>query len=432
MKTRIVFQYLLAAAVFLAAGQQKASAQPESSFTELISIGYDGSPANGQSENPVISPDGRYVAFASEASNLVYGDVNSKKDIFLYDRLSKITELVSVSSDGTQGNGDSWDPTISADGHYVAYTSEANNLVKNDTNINCQEADLFWGPRLMPLCWDIFVRDLISTETQRVSVSSAGTQGNGNAWWPKISADGRLVAFTSSSNNLASGDSGNSVDAFVHDRVTGTTERIGANNYADSLSSDGRFVLVQSSREYAPMIYVYDRQSGTNEEVRILPPDFPHSNIDSSWGIAFSSDARYVFFEHCFWKSCSLYLRDRQAGITEFLPAGGMGIVGASISQEARFVAWGVWSMTPTNDVFVYDRLTGVTELINVALDGSRANDKSSQPSVSAGGMFVAFSSDASNLVAGDTNGKRDIFVVDRRTRIFHAAWRLYLPVVAR
>jgi hypothetical protein len=109
-----------------------------------------------------------------------------------------------------------------------------------------------------------------------------------------------------------------------------------------------------------------------------------------------------------------------------------MGLLGASISQDARFVAWGVWHMVSPYDVFVYDRLTGITELINITADGLPVNGNSFQPSVSAGGLYVAFGSDASNLVADDTNSLPDIFVRDRRALVFHPPWRHFLPLVVR
>ena len=118
------------------------------------------------------------------------------------------TTRVSVASDGTQGNGETWDPSISADGHYVAFHSTANNLVSGDTNGNT----------------DVFVHDRQTGQTSRVSVASDGTQGNGASdQKPSISADGRYVAFTSYASNLISGDTNNTWDVFVHDRQTGQT-----------------------------------------------------------------------------------------------------------------------------------------------------------------------------------------------------------------
>jgi Tol biopolymer transport system component len=162
--------------------------------TELVSGSRNGTQANGGSSifGAGISADGRFVAFASDASNLVAGDTNRQEDVFVRDRLSVTTELASVSSNGTQGNGGSgkYGVGISADGRYVVFQSDASNLVPDDTNGHT----------------DIFVRDRLTGTTKRVSVSSSGMQGDGNSSSPTISADGRLVLFSSQASNLVPGE----------------------------------------------------------------------------------------------------------------------------------------------------------------------------------------------------------------------------------
>ena len=128
--------------------------------TSRVSVASDGTEGNGQSDEPSISADGRYVAFASEASNLVPGDTNHNYDILLHDRQTGETVRVSVASDGTEGNGHSIEPSISSDGQYVAFTSWASNLVPGDTND----------------AWDVFVHDRETGETVRVSLASEGSQ----------------------------------------------------------------------------------------------------------------------------------------------------------------------------------------------------------------------------------------------------------------
>jgi Tol biopolymer transport system component len=158
---------------------------------------------------------GRYVAFQSEASNLVSGDTNNFcdtdydgvyddncSDVFVHDRQTGETTRVSVASDGGQGNGGSYSPSISADGYHVAFYSGASNLVGGDTN--------GW--------WDIFVHDRQTGEITRVSVASNGTQGDSWSSSPSISADGRYVTFDSIASNLVSGDTNDMYDVFVHDR----------------------------------------------------------------------------------------------------------------------------------------------------------------------------------------------------------------------
>ena len=167
--------------------------------TELVSVDSSGNEGNNTSSSPSISADGRYVAFYSVADNLVPGDTNGKLDVFVHDRNTGATELVSVDSSGNEGNGDSMDPSIGADGRYVAYDSSATNLVSGDTNGQL----------------DVFVHDRNTGATELVSVDSSGNEGNNYSSSPSISADGRYVAYDSSATNLVSGDTNGQLDVFV-------------------------------------------------------------------------------------------------------------------------------------------------------------------------------------------------------------------------
>ncbi len=171
---------------------------------------------NGTSYDASISGDGRYVAFYSGASNLVAGDANGHGDVFVHDRLTGRTELVSVSGAAEQGNGESYDPVIGADGRCVGFHSGASDLVDGDTNGYI----------------DVFVHDRASGQTVRVSVSTTGAQGDGDSYVSSISDDCRHVGFHSVANNLVPGQVGNLYDALVHDRAFDQTELI-------SISSDG-------------------------------------------------------------------------------------------------------------------------------------------------------------------------------------------------
>jgi Tol biopolymer transport system component len=232
--------------------------------TERVSLSSLGDQGNYWSYWPSVSADGRFVAFHSYSSNLVPDDTNGRDDIFVRDSLLGITERVSVSSGGEQGNGDSgWAERISADGQFVAFQSYASNLVQDDTN----------G------LWDVFVRDRQSDTTELVSVSSSGELGNGWSEVPSMSADGRFVAFHSGATNLVPGDTNGCLDVFVRDRQSGITERVSISSSGEqanigdsglpSISADGRFVpfvsyasnLVPDDTNDAFDVFVHEREA---------------------------------------------------------------------------------------------------------------------------------------------------------------------------
>src|SRR5438093_763515 len=197
-----------------ALGGRSAGAQT----TVRVSVASDGTEGNDVSLGSALSADGRFVAFDSAATDLVAGDTNGVSDVFVHDRQTGTTERVSVASDGAQGNNASSYPALSADGRFVAFDSDATNLVAGDTNGTT----------------DVFVHDRQTGTTERVSVASGGgTQGNGKSGgffaFPALSADGRFVAFQSDATNLVAGDTNGTTDVFVHDRPTATTERVTAN-----------------------------------------------------------------------------------------------------------------------------------------------------------------------------------------------------------
>lgn len=264
----------------------------------LISVALDGSPGNLNSNAATISADGHYIAFESDANNLVSSDINGNLyDIFVRDRQTGQTTLVSVSSNGSQGNKASNRPAISSDGRFVAFESIATNLVSSDTNSAIK---------------DIFVHDLATGQTTLVSVSSDGSQGNRDSGNPAISADGRYVAFESASTNLVPDKTTSSSDVFVHDRQTGETIRVSiasdgseGNGGSDwpSLSADGRYVafqswasnLVPSDTNNTKDIFVHDRQTGETIRVSIAFDNSEGNQISEKSFI--SSDGRYIAFQ---------------------------------------------------------------------------------------------------------------------------------------
>jgi Tol biopolymer transport system component len=167
-----------------------------------VSVASNGAEANDHSYTPVISADGRLVAFMSGASNLMPGDTNGLPDIFVHDRGTGQTRRVSVAADGTQTSGQSADsrlPSISADGRYVAFQTNASNLVPVDTNN----------------ALDIFLTDLQSGDIRIVSIAYDGSQGDYQSMAASVSADGSFVAFGSSAHNLVADDTNNKRDIFV-------------------------------------------------------------------------------------------------------------------------------------------------------------------------------------------------------------------------
>lgn len=263
--------------------------------TTRVSVSSTGVEGNGNSGDPYISGDGRYVVFESVAKNLVAGDTNNVSDVFMHDRLTGETFRVSVSSAGTEGNGGSTDPCISADGRYIAFESTAKNLVSGDTNNAA----------------DVFVHDLLTGETKRVSVSSSGAEGNFDSNDPFISADGKFVAFISRSSTLVAGDTNSKIDVFVHELETGKTSRVslsssGVEGNGDctnpSLNADGRFVgfdslannLVANDTNGFSDVFVHDRYTGKTIRISISSSGV-QGNFNSSFPF-FSADGKLVAF----------------------------------------------------------------------------------------------------------------------------------------
>lgn len=270
--------------------------------TERVNEAPDGSQALGASLAAAISGDGCCVAFQSNAPNLVPDDTNGLDDIFVYDRLADATERASVDSDGAAGNGDSSAPAISGDGRYVAFTSRATNLVPGGT-------DAF------P---DVFVHDRLMGQTELASQATDGTEGNFNSGGPgpgppQISADGRFVVFGSVASTLASDDTNGVDDVYLRDRQAGTTERVslgpggvegdGHSGYPD-VSDDGRYVAFESTATTLATpndvlafsdAFLRDRMTGTTVRISEGPGDV-EGDFASRFPVI-SGDGRVVAFQ---------------------------------------------------------------------------------------------------------------------------------------
>ena len=306
----------------------------QTNVTTLLSIGQNGGDANGASTNPVISGGGRFVAFVSAARNLVARDRDGVPDVFVFDWQVHKAELISVTPAGIAGGGGY--PSISADGRFVAFTG-FDNLVSGDTNRT----------------EDVLVRDRKTGVTKRVSVSSSGGQGNGFSNEPAISGNGRFVAFQSAATNLVPGDTtgGEDVDVFVHDRQTGATARVsvgfgGAEAHGDSttpaISGSGRFVAFASNATNlvaggsAAGVFVFDRQTNVMEPVGTgETPDI-------------SADGRYVTYRVQNPPSGSeIFVHDRQTHTDRLVSVGKMVARVAALPPRLLFQRTGMPSLSP-------------------------------------------------------------------------------------
>jgi Tol biopolymer transport system component len=416
------------------------SATPVSA-AELVSVNAAGTDSgSGESYGSVISADGRFVAFSSEADNLVATDTNGMRDAFVRDLESGTTTLVSFNNAGTNsGNGDSRPSAISPDGRFVAFSSEADDLVATDTN----------GAS------DVFVRDLQLGTTTLVSVNLAGTDsapvgtlGYGS-YSPVITPDGRFVAFVSYAfvHTDASGDG----DVFIRDLDSGTTTLVSVNIHGTgqgecilrAITDDGQFVafecfgsnLVDKDTNVNWDVFVRDLDSGTTTLVSVnkdgtgsgLGGDSEYSSMSSDGRfVAFSSKAIDLVATDTNSTTSDVFVRDLQLGNTILVSVNDAGTDSGNgksynheITADGQFVAFSseaddlvATDTNGTRDVFVRDLTRGTTTLVSVNEAGiDSGNAFSGYPTISANGRFVAFESNADDLVAMDTNGMSDVFV---------------------
>jgi Tol biopolymer transport system component len=350
--------------------------------TELLSVGLGGGLAfGGISTHPHLSADIAFAAFSSRSTNLVAGDLNGVEDAFVRDLGTGAIERISVHTNGTEGDGASQPHGMSADGRYVVFKSFATNLVDSDTNTTP----------------DIFVRDRMAGTTERANVSSTGSEGN-QAQVPdpfagsgSITADGGLVAFATIASDLVAGDTNAATDAFVRDRVAGTTTLVSVSTGGVQGDDETRMVLLSANGRYAAMA------SLANNLVA----------VDSN---AFTAD---------------IFLRDLATGETTLVNRNAQGTQSVNnilhgISADGRFVVWSTTTVTliPNDpetapnvfDVFVYDGSTG--EIARVTA-GSNTTEASGRATISADGRTIAFRSGDPDLVGNDTNGLNDYFTTE-------------------
>jgi len=417
----------------------EAPASPESQAIEAV---------GGHSVRAQISADGRVVAFDSYARNLASGDTRGFVNVVVHDRQSGMTTVVSTAAGGVPGNDHSVAPALTADGGVIVFHSDATTLVSGDTN----------------QLTDIFVHDRSAGTTARVNVGPGGAQAvGGPSFLPAISADGRHVAFESSATNLVPGGTNGGRHILVHDRSTGTTTRVSVgrggvqadgDSVSPSISADGRYVafesdatnLVPEDTNRRADVFVHDRLIGVTTRVSVATGgaqgagDSGRPRISADGGyVVFDSEAPNLVPDDTN-DLADVLIHDRSTAVTTrvSVATGGAQALGGdstfpSISTDGRFVTF---QSDATNlvaedtndlrDIFVHDRVMGATSRVSVATGGTQAlRGGAARPQSNADGQVVAFESAASNLVPDDTNEVTDVFVHDRSTGITTRVSRL-------
>ena len=384
--------------------------------TERVSVRSSGAQGTDNSYTSSISGNGRYVAFVSTAPNLVSGDTNGVKDVFVHDRDSGDTYRVSVDSAGGQANAGSDSPSVSYNGRYIAFCSEATNLVAGDTN----------GKP------DVFVHDVLTGVTQRASVSSAETQ----LWLysddARISSSGRFVVFAAATTDVEPHDWANRKSyVVVRDIVAGTTEVIPGTGAADFsnpvISSSGRYIAYAKweegagSGEFGVTRYRHDRVTDATTAFGNYYSYDPENDLTLRYDMAIAGDGMRVAYNG----RTSGYTSDPGyllvADFVSHTHVYGVEGIMPSLSADGRFLAFTSESSGlvsgDTNgqwDIFRRDIAQGTTRRMSVSDSGAQSNGLSAYPSISANGRWITFTSEAGNLVSGDTNAKADAFVRDR------------------
>lgn len=420
--------------------------------TERASVDADGLEGNRGSRTSDVSADGRYVVFYSGSSDFVPGDENGNRDWFRKDMTTGEIELVNVATDGTQADRD-YDgdgvAAISADGRYVAFDSDATNLVADDTNDTR----------------DIFVRDMVDGVTMRVSVDSDGNESANFSWSPVMSGDGRYVAFNTSAS-FAADDSGEYDDVYVHDMETGDTNRVSVdsdglegveNSYDPSLSHDGSFVAFVTRNAFVADdtnddwdVYVKDMSDDSYRRANVAS-DGTEANNGTSNPPSISADGSRVAFESYadnlvdgdMNDQVDIFVHDFNTAETMMVSVQSDGSQTwsekweADLSANGRFVAFterdggGMPPLGPSagpaigmdienslvpgdtngnNDIILHDMADGSTTMVSVTPAGTNANSDSEGAAVSGDGSVVSFDSWADNIVVDDENEVRDVF----------------------
>jgi len=400
--------------------------------TELISVSSSQVGANDESSAAAFTRDGRFVVFESAATNLVPNDTNAKRDIFLRDRLLHTTVRVSVSTSGTEANGDSFSPSISKDGKLVVFASNASNLVAESTGYG-----------------QVYLRNLETNETRCISVNAAGEMGNTYGASPMISADGKYAVFQSYASNLVSDDNNEKDDIFLCNLQSHAIERVSISSngdqadrmsYSAAVDGNGSHVVFQSQatnlvtndHNDASDVFLRDIQKRTTVRISVSSDNSEANYASGSPSI--NEDGRYVVFSSSANNlvandtndKTDIFLRDIESNTTKRLSISSASEQANDSSYYPHISSYGAYVVfdsfasnlvptlgaTPYSQVYIHDVKSGRTACISKNLSGEYAGGTSNWPFVGSG-KYVSFQSYASDIVSNDTNGKRDIFLVD-------------------
>ena len=419
------------AALGVVAAPAQAVAPSGGTITQITVSPTDETEANGKGRyGPVVSDDGRYVAFWTYSASIVTGDSNRLSDVFLHDTTTGITTLVSRNAQGKSANGGSGGVAISANGKYLAFYSTATNLA----------GATYPGDTVGEL---VYRYSIASGRIKLVSKSPKGALPTTYAVLGAISGNGRYVVYTSQAHNLVPGDHNGLRDAFRYDATTDETIKVSRTldgqetdkySYATAISGNGRYVAWRPRRRtWGPPTPTTTRtptsstsETGTNKLIShdasgIAVGGRPTAISDNGKIVSLTSASAGLApgdtdeYEGAFVYSAAT---DEVTLISTARPEWPTGVSAGttSISANGRYVAYSAvaWGDADGGDVYLYDRRTKQSTTISAAPDGSAANGGSGTPYVSRSGNHFAFCSTATNLVPGDTYGNCDIFLWSR------------------
>jgi hypothetical protein len=341
-----------------------------------------------------VFPGGWRILFSSEADNLIENDTNAFRDVFIRDRISGTNILVSAATNGLPADGLSFEPVLSADGRFVAFTSSADNLVPNDTN----------------RATDVFVRDLLTGTTTLASVNTSGTaSGNKASSAPAIGTGGRYVAFRSLASNLASGQGIGSENLFVRDMQSNVTYALTTNGVQSfGTTPDGHFIVFSGKNPGS--IIVWDAQTATTV----------YSNAASVSPVsttALSADGNHIIYGN----GLSSFVIDRAAQTSQQLAVTApTSHPGLRFSSDGRYVVYSRATndhsvINATNQVYIYDFRTGVSSLVSQNPSAAPGNGTSDSPDISSDGRFIVYRSFATDIASlAATNGMPNLYLYDR------------------